>query len=355
MLARVTAATLVFGALILAGAATADRAAAQEAQDPIARFYKGKAIELLIGSDVGGGYDTYSRVLARHLSKHIPGSPNVVPKNLPGAGSQKAASYEYNVAPKDGTSMAALFSGALVDPLLGESKGKVQFDANKFEYLGSTNREVSLCIVGKDSPVKTLKQAQDTEILVGSSAAGGSTRDFPLADNKLVNTKFRLVSGYPGTREIGLALERNEVNGICGLYYSSVASQYPDWKETGRVKPILQESLAGHPVLDALKVPVLFNLVKPADKPVAELIFGQLVFGRPYVLPPGTPPERVAVLRTAFMEALADPELLADADKAKVEIRPVSGQEVQALIARMYAASPDVVARAKDILAGPKR
>ena len=324
------------------------------AQDAVGRFYKGKQIELIIGSDVGGGYDTYSRVLARHYAKHIPGNPNIIPKNLPGAGSQKAAAYNYNVAPKDGTSIAALFSGALVDPLLGD-KPTAQFDANKFLYLGSTNREVSLCIVGKASPVQTLTGLRQTEILVGSSAAGGSTRDFPLADNRLLGTKFRLVSGYPGTREIGLALERNEVNGICGVYYSSFTSQYADWRETGRVKPVLQESLAGHPDLANDKVPVLADLVKPADKPVAELIFGQLVFGRPYVLPPGTPADRVAALRKGFMEALADPELLADAAKAKVEIRAVSGEEVQALVGRMYGAPPAIVARAKEILAAPKR
>ncbi|MGE5540271.1 MAG: Bug family tripartite tricarboxylate transporter substrate binding protein [Gemmatimonas sp.] len=345
----------VLAVAALAVASTPGGALAQDAGDAVARFYKGKAIELIIGSDVGGGYDTYSRVLARHLGKHVPGNPNVVPKNLPGAGSQKAASYSYNVAPKDGTSIAALFSGALVDPLLGEPKGPPQFDANKFVYLGSTNREVSVCIVGKASPAKTLKEAQANEILVGASAAGGSTRDFPLADNRLIGTKFHLVSGYPGTREIGLALERNEVAGICGVYYSSMASQYPDWKETGRVKPILQESLSGHPVLDAEKVPVLAKLAKPADKAVVELIYGQLVFGRPYVLPPNTPAERAAALRKGFMDALADPELLADADKAKVEIRPVSGEEVQALIGRMYAAPPATVARAKEILAGPKR
>jgi tripartite-type tricarboxylate transporter receptor subunit TctC len=351
MIARTTGALAVAGTLALA----AGPASAQDSAQAIERFYRGKSIELIIGSDVGGGYDTYSRVLARHYGKHVPGNPNIVPKNLPGAGSQKAAAYAYNVAPKDGTSIAALFSGALVDPLLGEAKGQAQFDANKFNYLGSTNREVSVCIVGKASPAKTLEQARNTEILVGASAAGGSTRDFPLADNRLIGTKFRLVSGYPGTREIGLALERNEVNGICGVYYSSMSSQYPDWKETGRVTPILQESLTGHPVLDAAKVPVLADLAKPEDKAVVELIFGQLVFGRPYVLPPNTPPERVDVLRQAFILALEDPELLADAAKAKVEIRPVSGEEVQALIERMYSAPAPTVAKAKEILAGPRR
>jgi tripartite-type tricarboxylate transporter receptor subunit TctC len=325
------------------------------AQDAVARFYKGKAIELVIGSDVGGGYDTYSRVLARHYAKHIPGNPNIVPKNMPGAGSQKAATYLYNVAPKDGTSIAALFSGALVDPLIGDKKAPTQFDARRFVYLGSTNREVSVCIVGKASPVKTIQEAIRTEILIGSSAAGGSTRDFPLADNSLIGTRFHLVSGYPGTREIGLALERNEVNGICGIYYSSITSQYPDWRATGAVKPILQESLAGHPDLAGDKVPVLADLVKAADKPVAELIFGQLVFGRPYALPPATPADRAAALRKGFIDALNDPELLADAAKAKVEIRPVPGEEVQDLIERMYAAPPAIVARAKAILAGPKK
>jgi tripartite-type tricarboxylate transporter receptor subunit TctC len=349
--------TFVRGAAVvaLAAASLAVAIGAAAAQEGIERFYRGKQIELIIGSDVGGGYDTYSRVLARHLSKHVPGRPNVVAKNLPGAGSQKAAAYLYNVAPKDGTSIAALFSGALVDPLIGAKKGPTQFDARKFVYLGSANREVSVCIVGKASPVKTLRDAKRTEILIGSSAAGGSTRDFPLADNSLLSTKFRLVAGYPGTREIGLALERNEVNGICGIYYSSLTSQYPDWRETGKVTPILQESLAGHPGLAKDKVPVLADMVKAPDKRVAELIFGQLVFGRPYVLPPSVPADRVAALRTAFMDALNDPDLLADAAKAKVEIRPVSGDEVQGLIERMYGAPEAVVEKAKAILAGPKR
>jgi tripartite-type tricarboxylate transporter receptor subunit TctC len=346
--------TMVRIAVVAAMALTTVAAGSATAQEAIERFYKGKQIELIIGSDVGGGYDTYSRVLARHYAKHIPGNPNIVPKNLPGAGSQKAAAYAYNVASKDGTSIAALFSGALVDPLLGD-KPNAQFDANKFVYLGSTNREVSVCIVNKAAPVQTLQALRETEILVGSSAAGGSTRDFPLADNRLVGTKFRLVSGYPGTREIGLALERNEVSGICGVYYSSFTSQYADWRETGRVKPVLQESLTGHPALAGDKVPVLADLVKPEDKLVAELIFGQLVFGRPYVLPPGTSADRVAALRKGFVAALADPELLADAEKAKVEIRPVPGEEVQELVGRMYSAPAATVAKAKDILAAPKR
>lgn len=319
-----------------------------QAQDAVGQFYKGKSIDLIIGAAPGGGYDVYARVIARHLDRHIPGNPTIVPKNMPGAGSNKAAAFLYSVAPKDGTAFGAVFSGAIMDPLLGD-RGKVQHDPTKFIYLGSANNEVSLCAIRADSPAKTLQETMTKPVRLGASAAGGSTRDFPAALNNLIGTKFNLVSGYPGTKEITLAIERNEVEGACGYYWSSLSTQNPDWVTGGKMILLVQEAMKGHPALDKLGVPVAVDFAKNAeDRQVLELIYSQLVFGRPYILPPGVPEARANALRQAFDSALKYKDLLADAEKARIEITPVSGEEVQSLVAKLFATPQRIVDRAKE-------
>jgi tripartite-type tricarboxylate transporter receptor subunit TctC len=184
----------------------ADPAAAQET---VAQFYRGKQINLVIGSSAGGGYDAYARLLARHLSQHIPGNPTIVPQNMSGAGSNKAAAYVYAVAPKDGTVMGAIFPGAILQPLLGEAP--VQHDPSKFTYIGSANSELYICIARTDAPVKTFEDVFTHELIVGASGEGGTTRDLPALLNNVLGAKFRIVAGYAGSREISLAIERNEV------------------------------------------------------------------------------------------------------------------------------------------------
>ena len=319
------------------------------AQDDVANFYRGKQIDLFIGSTAGGGYDTYARLLARHFSSHMPGNPSLVPQNMPGAGSNKATAYIYSVAKKDGTAMGAVFSGAIVEPLIGDTK--VQQDPAKLIYVGSANREVFFCFTWGSSPVKTLQDAFTKQAIMAASAAGGSTKDFPIMEDNLVGTKFKVVAGYPGSNEMTHAVEQGEADGQCGYGWSSLMGAHPDWYMQHKINFLAQEALKGHPTLDAMHVPLIIDYAKkPEDRQAMELVFGQLTFGRPYILPPGVPQDRVTALRKAFLDTLADKDLLAEAQKERLDVNPVSGEEVQALVQKMYATPPAIVAHAKQSL-----
>ena len=320
------------------------------AQDAVAKFYTGKSIEIVIGTTAGGGYDTYARLVARHMGDYVPGKPAMVPKNLPGAGSNKATAYIYSLAPKDGTSIGAVFSGSIVDPLIGD-KSKVQHDSTKLIYLGSANNEVFICMARSDAPVQKFADAFSKDMVLGASAAGGSTRDFPSLLNNVLGTKFTVVSGYPGSKEITLAVERNEVQGACGYGWSSLIAQNADLLKSGKVRVLAQETLKSHPTLDKMGVPLTISFAKTDEqRQILELVYGQLVFGRPYILPPGVPAERVTALRRAFDATMKDPKLVAEADKAQLDVIAVTGEDVQALVAKMFATPPAIVERAKQAL-----
>jgi tripartite-type tricarboxylate transporter receptor subunit TctC len=330
------------GALLLLAAATAPAAAAD--------FYAGKQINLYIGSTAGGGYDSYARLVARHLSDHIPGHPTVVPVNTPGAGSNKLAYYIYAVAPKDGTAIGEIFPGAIMEPLIGDKP--VEDDPSKFGYVGSANNEVFLCVARSDAPVKTFKDVLTTEMRVAASASGGSTRDFPLMLDNIIGAKFKIVVGYPGSREMMLAVEQGEVSGVCGVGVSSIAEAEPDWFPSGKVIPLAQEALKPDPSMAALHVPMTHDFARTdEERKVLEFMYSQEVFGRPFVVPPGVPPERLAILRKAFIETLRDPATLADAKRARLPVDPSTGEDVQALIAKVFATPPDIVARLKQAIA----
>src|SRR5690242_4747235 len=317
------------------------------AEDAIAEFYRGKQVTISIGSSAGGGYDTYGRLLARYLGKYIPGNPAIVPQNMPGAGSKKAAGYVYSVAPKDGTAIGAIFPGAIMDPLLG-IKEHLPYEASKFVYLGSATTDVYLCVVRSDAPVKTFAQALKTEVILGASGEGASTKTFPALLDNIVGAKFRLVSGYPGSHEILLALQKGEVQGLCGVSWSSLVAQHPDWLAKGFVRPLLQEHATGHPDMNKMGVPLAVDFAKTdKDRQVLDLVYSQEIFGRPYVLPPGTPADRAKVLRAAFMAALRDPELLADAAKMHLDLHPVSGDDLQKLVTKIYSMPESVIERAR--------
>ena len=320
------------------------------AQDAVAKFFTGKSIEIVIGTTVGGGYDTYGRLVARHLGDYVPGKPAIVVKNLPGAGSNKATAYIYSLAPKDGTSIGAVFSGSIVDPLIGD-KSQVQHDSTKLIYLGSANNEVFICMARTDAPVQKFEDALSREMILGASAAGGSTRDFPSLLNNVLGTKFTVVSGYPGSKEITLALERNEVQGSCGYGWSSLIAQNADLLNSGKVRVLAQETLKSHPTLDKMAVPLTISFAKTDEqRQILELVYGQLVFGRPFILPPGVPAERVTALRRAFDATMKDPKLVAEADKAQLDVIAVAGEDVQALVAKMFATSPAIVESARQAL-----
>jgi tripartite-type tricarboxylate transporter receptor subunit TctC len=319
------------------------------AQDAVAQFYRGKQINLYIGTSAGGGYDTYARLLARRFGNYIPGNPTIVPQNMPGAGSNKLASFMYSVAPKDGTAIGAIFSGAILQPLIGDIPA--QHDPSKFVYLGNANNEVFICVARADAPAKTFKDTLTQEMIVGATNEGGSTRDFTAMLDNILGTKLRIVTGYAGSNEIMLALERNEVQGTCGVGWSSIAAQHSHWLANGFVKIIAQLATRGHPSMDKMGVPLAIDFAKTAeDRQVMELIYSQLIFGRPYVLPPGTPPDRVAALRRAFMAALQDKDAVAEAAKMNLDLDALSGEEVQTEVAKAYAMPARIIERAKQAL-----
>jgi tripartite-type tricarboxylate transporter receptor subunit TctC len=319
------------------------------AQDAVAQFYRGKQINLYIGTSAGGGYDTYARLLTRRFGSYIPGNPTIVPQNMPGAVSNKLAGFMYTVAPKDGTAIGAIFSGAILQPLIGDAPA--QHDPSKFVYLGNANNEVFICIARPDAPAKTFRDTFTQELIVGASNEGGSTRDFTAMLNNVLGTRLRIVTGYAGSNEIMLAIERNEVQGACGVGWSSVAAQHPHWLASGFVKIIAQLATRGHPAMDRMGVPLAIDFTRTVeDRQVMELIYSQLIFGRPYVLPPGTPPDRVAALRRAFTAALADKDALAEAKRMNLDLDALSGEEVQAEVAKAYAMPAHIIERAKQAL-----
>jgi len=315
--------------------------------DSVADFYKGKNLDLYIGYSVGGGYDTYARLLASHIGKHIPGNPTVVPKNMTGAGSLKLANWLYNVAPKDGTAIGAIGRGTGFDPLF-KIKG-AQFDGTKFSWLGSANDEVSVCVAWQNNGVTKFDDVMNKELIVGGTGASADTDQFPKIMNGVLGTKFRIVTGYPGGNEVGLAMERGEVKGRCGWSWSSVKSLHLDWVKEKKIHVLVQLSLEKHP--DMPDVPLVMDLAKtPEQKGILKVIFTRQVMGRPFLAPPGIPADRLKALRKAFMDTMKDKEFLAAAEKAKLEITPVSGEKIQALVKEAYESSPALVAKAAALL-----
>lgn len=333
------------GIASLAGAIAAPQAMAQGAD-----FFAGKSITMLIGAAPGGGYDVYARTIGRHMGRYIPGSPEIVPRNMVGAGSATAAAAIYTTAPKDGTWIGGIFPGVIIGPIL-DPKPQSLFDPTKFIYIGSADSGTRVCITGASSKVKTFKDAQEQKTIMGASAAGGSTRDYAFMLNKVADAKFEIVSGYKGTADLFLAIERGEVDGMCGLDWSSLKAQRPDWIRDKKINIITQTALEAEPELTKLGVPMMWDSVKvELDRKAAALVVSQQIFGRPYILPPGTPEAQVKILRSAFMKTMIDKQFLEEAVKARIDIAPTSGEKVQELVTRIFATTPDVVERAKAII-----
>jgi tripartite-type tricarboxylate transporter receptor subunit TctC len=312
------------------------------AQDPAA-FYAGKSIELDIGYSVGGGYDLYGRLLARHLGKHIPGNPAIVPKNMEGAGSLRLANYLYMAAPRDGSVIGTVARGIAFDPLLNENGA--QYDATKLSWLGSANNEVSVCVALKTAGVTSFEQLYDRPLTIGSTGIADDTYQFPAVVNAVLGTKFKIVTGYPGGNDVSLAIERGEVDGRCGWSWSSVMTTRPAWVAEKKIAVLVQMSLAKHS--DLADVPLIMDMAKTDEqRQVFRLIFSRQIMGRPFLAPPNLPPERLAALRKAFDDTMADKDFLADAAQGKFEINPVPGAQIQAMIKEGYATPPEIVKKA---------
>ncbi|HTI85249.1 MAG TPA: hypothetical protein VL966_01460 [Alphaproteobacteria bacterium] len=309
-------------------------------------FFRGKSVKLLISSSPGGGYDTYGRMLAKHLVRHIPGEPQLVPQNMQGASGKRLANYMFNVAPRDGSVIAGIHRNIPTDPLLGVPDSN--YDSRKFNWLASLNNEVSVCAAWSEAPVTTIEQARLRELIVGAQPNSDS-EIFPAVMNNMIGTKFKVVNGYPSGTDIELAMEKREVDGRCGWSWSSLSSIKAQWLRDKKVAVLVQMSMTKHP--DIPDVPLLLDMVqKQEDRQALELIFSRQVFARPYLAPPEVPADRVAALRKAFMTVTKDAAFLADIEKQKFELNPVGGEEMQAYIARLFDTPPAVIERTAAVM-----
>jgi hypothetical protein len=316
------------------------------AQSP-AEFFKGKTIEVFIGTTTGGGYDAYTRILSRHMGRHIPGNPVLVPKNMAGGGGIRLANYLYNAAPKDSLAFGTYNRGITYEPLLGNKSA--QFDPIRFNWIGSTNDEVSICVAWHTTGVARYQQVLERELVVGASGVGADTYQFPKLINGVLGTRFKIVTGYPGGNDIDLAMERQEVQGRCSWSWSSVKATHPTWLPEKRFNILFQMGLSKHPELR--DTPLIMDLARTDDeRAIFKLMFSRQVMAWPFFLPPGVPQDRIDALRRAFDETMRDKEFLADAAKARFEIRPVSGLAIQALVGEIYATPPEVVRKTMELL-----
>ena len=335
-LIRVGAVALAFG---LCGASLP--ASAQSA----AAFYKDKKIDLLIGYTAGGGYDVYARTIARYWGKHVPGNPQFVPRNKPGAGSLLVTNELYNLAPKDGSVVGTFARGAPLEALFHNPGAK--FDPVKLSWLGSANNEVSVCAIWHTVPLKSTKDFLTRDIVLGGTGPGADTDLFPMTMNNVLGTHYKLISGYPGGNDINLAIERGEVQGRCGWSWSSVKSTRANWLKDKLVQIPVQIGLRKHK--DLPDTPLVFDLAEnPRERKILEVVFSGQPMGRPYAAPPGLPPDRLKVLRDGFMATMNDPAFLAEAKKGKLEIDAVSGEEVQDIVAKTFSTPKDIIEAAKE-------
>ena len=320
---------------------------AQDAKSPQNNFYRGKTVTLVISSSSGGGYDIMGRALARHLPRHIPGNPRVIVTNMPGAGGIVAMNYLYRAAPKDGTYIGGVQNNLPFEPLLGTKEAI--YDATKFNWLGSPSIEVGLIAVWKTVPVNSLDDLKTREISVGSSGANSTPSFYARLLNETLKTKMKIVVGYPGQNEVYLAMERGEVDGFPSLFYNSLNATRPNWRDEKNLKLILQYGLEKETALP--DVPSALDLVtNPEDKHLLQAGLAMVTMGRPYLMPPGVPEDRVAIMRKAFDDTLKDRAFLADARRLSLGVRNSrTGPQVQAVLEEAYKTPPNIVARLRTL------
>jgi tripartite-type tricarboxylate transporter receptor subunit TctC len=330
--------TLLALSMLLAAAAPAG---AQ--QEDVAAFFKGKTLRLMVGIGVGSGYDINARLLARHMAAHIPGQPAIIVQNQPGAGSLTMTNALYNTGPFDGTVMGASFNGMPTTRLL--QPAGVRFDPVKLGWLGSTNRETQVTYVWHTVPVDSLDQVKTRELVVGAQAPGSTQYDYPMLVNHLFGFKFKVVTGYQSTSKINLAMESGEVQGTLANW-STLKALSSNWLAEKKVKLIAQWALKQHPELAA--VPLALDLAKTdADRQALMLALARLEYGRPFFLPPNVPAARLDALRRAFDATMKDPAYRAEADKLKIEVDPLSGEQVATLVEQVSRTPTDTVARVR--------
>jgi hypothetical protein len=332
---------------LLARLAAAPLVAATTVAAPAADFYAGKTIEMIVGSDVGGGYDIYTRAISRHIGRHIAGNPTVVVKNMPGAGSGRAAGFLAKIAPKDGTVIAGIMPGAVMGPLL-EEKPEILFDPVRVQYLGTANNGTRVCVGWAAAGLKSFDDIRGKEVPFGAVSPNESTHDYAYMLRRTAGANYKVVSGYNGTTEIGLAMERGEVVGSCGWDWASVKAQRGDWLRDKKLNVLLQIGLERNEELTKMGVPHVWDYVKgEEDRKIVELVIGQQVFQRSYIAPPEIPAVPLGILRGAFDATMTDAQYLAEADKLRIDISPLSGAKVQEIVQKLHATPKNIVQAAR--------
>jgi tripartite-type tricarboxylate transporter receptor subunit TctC len=330
-------ATPLIAALLSAGATPA---AAQA--DALA----GKSVQMIIGFGPGGGYDLWGRTLGRHIGKHLPGHPNVVPQNMPGAGSYAAASYIFNIAPKDGSVLGIIARDAALGPLTGASGAR--FDPTRLSWIGTPTKETNVCIVFHTAPVKSVQDLYEKQLILGDTGPGTGTRSYPKVLNDVLGMKFKLVGGFPSSAEVFLAMERGEVDGICESL-DSIKNRRPDWIPTRKIAILFQGGAEPNPELQG--VPFVLDLARTDEqKKTIEFLYAGQGIGRPFVAPPDLPAERLKMLRDAFNATMKDADFIAETKKSKLELEPEDGEHLAALIAKIYATPKPIVDRIANLI-----
>ena len=312
-------------------------------------FYQGKTVRIIVGASAGGGYDTYSRTLARHMGKHIPGNPAIVVDNMPGAGFLISANHMYRIAKPDGLTIGHFIGGLFMQQLLG--KPGIEFDARKFEYMGVPAQDNYMLAAHKSTGITSIEQwlSAKTPVKLGGVGVGSATDDIPKVLAATIGLPMQLVSGYKGTADVRLAFNSQEVLGVCNAWESFKAT----WRkelDAGEAVIVLTNTAKPHP--EQPKLPLAINYAKNEEgqKLIRALVHSVGPTARPYVLPPGTPKDRVQILRRAFIETMKDSDFLADASKAKLDINPLDGAELEKNVKEVFNLDPKLIPRAKEIL-----
>lgn len=327
-----------------AAAAVAASTALPAAADPVAEFYKGRTLTVLVGQEPGTGFDIYGRTLARHLGRLIPGNPSVVVQNMPGASGVNSFNWLGNIAPRDGTVMGTSSQNVVVEALFGNTAAK--YDVTRFNWIGNMEESAAVCGFTPDAGVAGVDDLLAREVVVGATGPTGPIGQSARALNAIVGTRLKIIYGYKGTASIKQAMQSREVKGICGLPWSTIKSFWKDMLDDGSFRPVIQLSARRQAELGAI-AHIDDHVRTDEARQLVELIYGQLVLGRIFAMPPGVPAERVAALRAAFMATTKDAELAADMEKAGFEVSPVSGEDIDALIKRVYAAPKEAIDRAR--------
>jgi tripartite-type tricarboxylate transporter receptor subunit TctC len=313
-------------------------------------YYAGRTITFIVGTDTGGGFSIYARAIAKYLPRYIPGNPMIVIRNMPGAGGAVASTWLYQIAARDGTVIGSVAPNAILARLLGD--GRAGYEPETFNYLAGAERSTRLCVTFHRSPVRTLQDALSHRAVIGATTVGSPTREYAAIVRNTIGARFEIVSGYKGPADLFVAMERGEIDGVCGIDWSALKAQQPDWLREKKLNLLVQAALAPHPELALLGVPTPWAYIKDdIDRKAVELMVEfQRAFGRTYMAPPGVPAELVQILRTAFTAVLHDPDFLIEAGNLRIDVNPLTGEQIQRTVEALHGAPRQVVERLRQIV-----